>query len=420
MALKILITPITQALESRAATISLAVVAGYVALCRGLRYYRRDQKHAHYPYKKREDFANMTTEDAFQIVKYIMSLEFPFMTEKALQFALFRTYGVPSISKLLCETRQLSDKRYASRRYADTTILIGEFLSQSPTSDRANAAIARMNFIHSRYKTKISNDDNIYTLSLFVLEIERWVATYEWRPLTPMELCAFGTFMKSLGDAMGISWADLAHGPSNFRDGLQFVEDVKAWVEPYEQRAMVPNAWNHQLAEETTSILLSGVPAFMQPTARQFVVAMMDERLRLAMIYEPPSSIYPALITLLTTTRNLFSRWLLPPRPSILRFNPISDHPDPKTGRYYQRIYQAEPWYVNATFLARNAPSSWLRWALSQPYPDGKNYKPEGYTMFEVGPENMEKLGREECEATFERLMEGNTRGRCPFAFAKT
>lgn len=31
-------------------------------------------------------------------------LEFPFMVNKALEFALFRTYGVPSISKLLRKT----------------------------------------------------------------------------------------------------------------------------------------------------------------------------------------------------------------------------------------------------------------------------------------------------------------------------
>ena len=37
---------------------------------------------------------------------------------------------------------------------------------------------------------KISNDDMLYTLSLFVLETNRWVRTYEWRAMTPMEVCA--------------------------------------------------------------------------------------------------------------------------------------------------------------------------------------------------------------------------------------
>lgn len=81
---------------------------------------------------------------------------------------------------------------YASRRYADTSILIAEFLSYSPSSERATSAIARMNYLHSRYQKakKISNDDMLYTLSLFVLEVERWIRLYEWRALTPMEIAA--------------------------------------------------------------------------------------------------------------------------------------------------------------------------------------------------------------------------------------
>lgn len=103
-----------------------------------------------------------------------------------------RTYGIPSISKLLCETQQLGKVEYAGRRYADTSILIVEFLANSPSTERANAAIARMNWLHGRYQKagKISNDDMLYTLSLFVLEVPRWVNQYEWRTLTPMETCA--------------------------------------------------------------------------------------------------------------------------------------------------------------------------------------------------------------------------------------
>jgi hypothetical protein len=110
----------------------------------------------------------------------------------ALLIDISRTYGIPSISKLLCETQQLGKAEYAGRRYADTGLLITEFLGHSPTSERTNAAIARMNYLHSRYQKagKISNDDMLYTLSLFVLEVERWVGLYEWRSLTPLEICA--------------------------------------------------------------------------------------------------------------------------------------------------------------------------------------------------------------------------------------
>ena len=71
-------------------TAGLAVLVTYIALCRGLRYMRRDRKHAQYPYKTREDFRKMTAEDAFEIVRYVQGLEFPFLAEKALAFALFK------------------------------------------------------------------------------------------------------------------------------------------------------------------------------------------------------------------------------------------------------------------------------------------------------------------------------------------
>jgi hypothetical protein len=74
--------------------------------------------------------------------------------------------------------------------------------------------------------------------------------------------------------------------------------------------------------------------------------------------------------------------------------------------------------YVKPTFLVRNSPLAWFRWAIGGPYPDGKNYKPGGYKIFEIGPEKLEGHGLEECEATKDRLMNAN-RGACPFAFAK-
>jgi hypothetical protein len=72
-------------------------------------------------------------------------------------------------------------------------------MGRSPTSERHNSAIARMNYLHSRYQKagKISNDDMLFTLSLFITEVERWVGLYEWRNLSPMEICAMYVFIMS-------------------------------------------------------------------------------------------------------------------------------------------------------------------------------------------------------------------------------
>jgi hypothetical protein len=71
-------------------TVIIGVLACYIALCRSLRYLRRNTRHASSPYKTREDFKKMTAEDAFEIAYYVQGLEFPWKTGKALSFVLFR------------------------------------------------------------------------------------------------------------------------------------------------------------------------------------------------------------------------------------------------------------------------------------------------------------------------------------------
>jgi hypothetical protein len=81
---------VTSKLSPRTTT-GLAIFVAYVALCRGLRYARRDWRHAQAPYKTREDFRKMTAEDAWGIVRYVLGTEFPFTSGKALAFALFKS-----------------------------------------------------------------------------------------------------------------------------------------------------------------------------------------------------------------------------------------------------------------------------------------------------------------------------------------
>jgi hypothetical protein len=105
---------------------------------------------------------------------------------------------------------------------------------------------------------------------------------------------------------MGIQYDDLAHGPNDFKDGIEFFEDVKEWSDAYEKSYMVPvrhsvartvlcvhltdfpsqlqNKYNHQLAEETSKILLVNVPDVLHPIAKQGVITMLEDRLRIAMM----------------------------------------------------------------------------------------------------------------------------------------
>jgi hypothetical protein len=90
-------------------------LTGYFALCRLLRYHARDRKAAQYPYKTKDDFKNMTTKHAWEIQRWLYYTEFPFTAEKALQFALFRTYAIPSVSKLLVKTKLFATTQLAPK-----------------------------------------------------------------------------------------------------------------------------------------------------------------------------------------------------------------------------------------------------------------------------------------------------------------
>ena len=265
----------------------------YPTICALLRYSRLRTTLDTFPYTTRRSFASMTDKDAMRIQQIIGELEFPFTFEKALQFALFRTYGIPTISKLLCATSQFSEPSTACKRYSDTGLLINEFMGHEPTSERTREAIGRMNYIHSGYQKsgKILDDDMLYTLALFACEPVCWINKYEWRRLEDFEVCALGTFWKSVGDAMGISWEQLRSGTGgkegSWRDGLEWWEEICEWSQAYERVKMVPAETNRKTAEETTRILLWTIPGPLKGVGRHLVSALMDDRLRKAMMCVP-------------------------------------------------------------------------------------------------------------------------------------
>lgn len=138
---------------------------------------------------------------------------------------------------------------------------------------------------HYQKAGKISNDDMLYTLSLFALEPVRWVRRYEWRELEDWERCAFAVFWKSTGDAMGIDFGSLPSAKTGWRDGLHWMEEVEQWSLEYEAQHMVPNIYNKKTADQTTAMLVYSIPAALRGVARQAVSALMDDRLRKAMMY---------------------------------------------------------------------------------------------------------------------------------------
>lgn len=107
--------------------------------------------------------------------------EFPWDYTQSLSFALYRTYAVPSIGRLLAGTGEFT--RRTQKRYDDTVLILEAVIEHGFDSSQGREAIRRMNGMHRRYD--ISDADYRYVLSTFVVTPKRWMDDYGWRRLSP-------------------------------------------------------------------------------------------------------------------------------------------------------------------------------------------------------------------------------------------
>ena len=259
----------------------LAVLGAlYLLGVRLLRYRRVDAIKRKHSMLSRADYASLAGDQAQDVLKDLVEMEFPKLMGFSIVFALFKTYGIPSVSSLLVATSELSSPETASKCTADTGVLILEFCLNKASSNRATEAIARMNYLHSRYvkARKITNDDMLYTLSVFALEPVRWVNRYEWRQLSDFEVCASGTFWKAMGDKMEIDFSPLPSNGSGWTDGLHWLQEAREWSEEYERKNMVPAATNQQLALAHLDIIFVNLPRSLSAVGKNLVSVIVGDR----------------------------------------------------------------------------------------------------------------------------------------------
>lgn len=201
--------------------------------------------------------------DCQEICRLVSTVEFPWDSQRALEFALFRTYAVPSISALLDATGEFANR--AQKRYDDTAILIAEFSEWGYESERGRAALRRMNRIHHRFA--ISNDDYLYVLTTFIFEPIRWNARFGWRRLTERERLASFCFWREVGRRMGIS------------DIPESYAAMEAYNVAYERNHFGYADTNRRVGEATRDLFLSWFPAPLRPLLKPGIYALMDEPL---------------------------------------------------------------------------------------------------------------------------------------------
>ncbi|KAL8788467.1 MAG: hypothetical protein Q9213_001690 [Squamulea squamosa] len=397
----------------------IPAVINYLLLVRFLRFRRLRQSTFHHLYQFDPKRA-MDILTAFKIHNYLIELEFPSIFSTATTFALFKTYGIPSISTLLVHTNQLAGPPLtSSRRYADTGALLLEAVLNEPGSERSVKAIARINYLHDRWRGKgqgkgIRDEDMLYTLSLFALEPVKWVKKYEWRELSMVEICAVGTLWKYLGDAFKVPFHFLPGQEKGWKNGVEWMEELRVWSEEYEERYMLPDKSNAVLADATIRIILWKVPRWMHGFGKRVFATVMEgssPRLRKAMLIPNPPPHYYHTFSALMTLRKLFLRYLSLPRYRHLTRMPT---PSPTNGsRFHLPRVRMYPWYIRPTFKKRWGPSALLARLRGDVLPgDDTKFMPEGFATAELGPTGLMSKGYEEMMEDADRLV---GIGGCPF-----
>ncbi|KAI4525504.1 hypothetical protein K525DRAFT_251946 [Schizophyllum commune Loenen D] len=389
------------------AATALAAYLGLVRVLRWRRYEAVHRKYAHLLAKgsrvRTETVNTLTPAEAQEIVQLSLGYDMHYLMVQALSFALFKTYGIPSISKLLLSTKQLTTRENISRRIADTGLMIGSWTScpingRYPSSakeegssrakecpsgmakegcdPRAMISIARMNWIHSKYD--ISNDDFLYTLSLFLFEPLTWAEKYGWRPCAELEKYAWFVYWVEIGKLM-----DIKDIPPTF-------DELKTWSEAYEEKHMVPATSNYEVARHTTDEMLFHLPE---------VFGIKD--------FEPqPWYMHALLRTLLGFMAFVQKHLLLPRRTmgSLIALDlPAINANTGKVERTHPPWFQPRPWYMPD-------PGNWLEalgmrvalWAGWYECAPGPRWKSEGYYLDEM---KFEKEGQEEVLKEAERLL---------------
>jgi uncharacterized protein (DUF2236 family) len=254
--------------------------------------------------------------DFFEIYRISGAHEFPWDMNQSLSFALFRTYAVPSIGRLLAQTGEFTER--VQKRYDDTGLILDAVIEHGFASREGRAAIRRMNQMHGSYD--ISNGDMLYVLSTFVVVPIRWIDDLGWRKLSETEKVAGANYYRELGRHMGMKDIPATH------------QEFAAYLDAYEAEHFAFDEGARAVADSTLRLLATFPPNHLAPAklVTRFSYGLMDDALRAAFRYPRISAVEQAVARGAVKLRSLVVRFL-PPRaePKFARMLPnIRSYPD--------------------------------------------------------------------------------------------
>ncbi|KAF7195871.1 Mycophenolic acid biosynthesis cluster protein B [Pseudocercospora fuligena] len=381
--------------------LAFAAVAAYVVLAAFLRHRNERKLLANFA-RYFDDPYSMDHKTAYQILQTTVLLDFPFMFNFSVAWAVVRSYGVPAASEVVAKTKRLVSVKTTGKRYEDSAIIMQGWLRHGIDSDHGLRTLAKVNWMHARYGDAIKNSELLHFLAIWLIEVNRWIDTHEWRRLLYLEKVALFIYLREIGSRMGI------------HEIPQTYEELCRWLDEYEMKRMSYASSNEELWKYFVELLTRSIPTVLKPYVEDMLEACVTPVARPALgIKETPSWAIELLTRGFAARGFLVRHFFLPrarPEPSITHL---------ANGRIQRTRWDIEPWYVRETSLSK------LQKAFGNPWPTpGPEYRPEGYLPEELGPKEWEKVSSQQVLDAAERLREyaekGGAQGMgCPFAFAR-
>lgn len=218
--------------------------------------------------------------------------------------------------------------------------------------------------------------------------------------MSELEKVAIYTYWKEIGSRMGMS------------DLPPTLEDLADWTEEYTRRTMYYSDNNRACSDATLELFVRDLPSFLQGTAKNALISMLEERVRIALGYEKPSALTYFVVNAVLKTRGFLIRHFYLPRFSELDVLPKVD----AQGRLHRTLWAFEPWYVNDSVW--ETVKAWF--GTKGNILPGPLYRSSGSLVEEVGPTAFEKVSindvRKEAEQIGVYAAGGGAVGMgCPF-----
>ncbi|KAI0103815.1 hypothetical protein GGR51DRAFT_523464 [Nemania sp. FL0031] len=289
---------------------TLVLLFAYFPLCAVIRKHQRQRiTRGHGPLQ------TMTLDEAYAIKSWMAEHEFPKTFSAAVGIVFFKAEGIPSIAKLVARAAQRSSSSKGPPKPKPGPSATPAALLGRPGAPERQAAIDRVNYIHSLYQPsgKMSDPDLLYVLSLFALEPLRCIQRFEWRGPTAEERCALATLWRVLGEELRIPFDGLPSCETGFRDALHWLDELEVWGLEYERRNRERSPESVFLAQMKFGAWLGNVPGPCKGVVRGLLAALFEPGFRTAMGIETPSKTHVVITETIVYVRKLVRGYFCSP-----------------------------------------------------------------------------------------------------------